>query len=217
MGKTPSKHQRTLPEYIPTNRKHIYQTNVRNFATWEHGEVLVSNDPSRLATGGMQNLDRHKQLISPSLPTKYNVNKSRSVENLLSVPTVVTAHQLLYGSSGEISRSKSPSELSVQSDQSSTSSTKQRRKKVPRDLTFVLINPQELQVNLSSSPSLLHHPSRIHVKSAKEISVQSITLSIKEQHKSQLKLFTFKTIPLQSKDPLWIRMKACVCYFMKHI
>ena len=151
MGKTPSKHQRTLPEYIPTKRKNIYQTNVRSFATWEHGEVLVSNDPSRLATKGMQNLDRHKHLTSPSLYTKSGVEKSRSTGNLLSVPTVITAHQLLYGQSEQISRSKSPSEISVQSSQSS-SSTQNRKKKVPRDLTFVLINPQELQVNPSSPP-----------------------------------------------------------------
>lgn len=188
MGKTPSKHQRTLPEYIPTNRKNIYHTNVRSFATWEHGEVLVSNDLSRLATGGMQNLDKHKQLTTPALQTKSLVEKSRSMDNLLSVPTVITAHQLLYG---QISPSRSPSEMSVQSYQSSKS-TKNRKKKVPRDLTFVLINPQELQVTLSSPPHIFHLLSRTHTKSVKEISVQSITLSIKEHNTLQLKLFIFK-------------------------
>ena len=185
MGKTSSKYESTSHQYSVAHTQNIYQTNVRSYAKWDHGQVLASNDINRFVTSEMQNRDKHKHLTTP-IPVQVQANqakihksssnnyirppeshhdqnryqtnalagKTRSNENLLKAPRVVTAEQLLYGSSaGRGHRSQSPSQISVQSDQmstiskSSSSGTKTKKKKVPRDVTFVSINPKDLQVN----------------------------------------------------------------------
>lgn len=91
---------------------------------------------------------------------KLGIRQSRSFNNLSDANTVVTAQQLMYDQAKRRQRNKSPSIISVNSNQSSnlersTSSTnlsqssysQNKRKKIPDDFKFVSINPKDIQVN----------------------------------------------------------------------
>lgn len=133
-------------QIIPPSTSHIYNPQEKS--------VKVSSSNNNLAP--------KKPLYDQNIQKpKLGIRKSQSVENLSDTTSVITVQQLLYDQSKRRRRNKSPSsQISTQSSmssyiQKSTSSTslnqvstsKNKRKKIPDDFTFVSINPNELQVN----------------------------------------------------------------------
>ena len=230
MGPKTSKYPQEQARTSSSTNKPTYQINARSYARWDHGAPLSSSDSTRLTTNELQNLQKHQQTVSlpvsqerpltPSLhyssgKSKYRYNenalkpklgirKSRSMQDVAGKTTLVTAEELLYGSSKSKGRKKSPSQISRRSDQSSailksaSSSTinqmqsKTKRKKVPNDLAFVSIDPKDLRVHYTIFfnqyiSSLIFH--RMLEKLEKAISVLFIMQFTKELVMLQLKVY----------------------------
>jgi hypothetical protein len=189
MGSKTSKYPQIQTQIPSSTNKKVYQSNARAYATWGHGAPLASSDSTRLTAMELQNFQKHHQTVSLPIPRerpitpsshhstekpkyrydenvskpKLDIRKSRSMQDIPSRTTFVTAEELLYGQSKSKGRKKSPSQISRRSDQGSTvvksasSSTvnqmpsKTKRKKIPNDFTFVSIDSKDLQVHYTIS------------------------------------------------------------------
>ena len=163
--------------------------NHRLYATWKHQGPLVSDDLPRLVNQQLQNFQEHPPAQFSSLPPTsqakiqhrvqspgkvLGLRKSRSTADLLHSNTLITAEQLLKDQAKRRQQHRSPSVSSISSMKKSSSSllsvNRMKTKKLPKNLQFVLINPNQLTVSLFTLSFLLFLVLRTVERSAKATS-----------------------------------------------
>ena len=151
--------------------------NHRLYATWKHQGPLVSDDLPRLVNQQMQNFQEHPPVKFSSLPPTsqpasqrrvqspgkaLGLRKSRSTDHLAHSNTLITAEQLLADQAKRRDQHRSPSVSSISSMKKSSSSllslNQMKTKKLPKNLQFVLINPNQLTVRLVTLSTLSLFP-----------------------------------------------------------
>jgi len=150
------------------NASHFTAQEMQNFCkhnrTTSSSNSQISNQQEKGMTISSSNnyIEIKKPRFDQNTPKpKLGIRKSQSANNLLDTTNIVTAQQLFYDQTKRRQKHRSPSfrissgssqisnvtksESSTSITQSSTS--KNKRKKIPDNFTFVSINPSELQVN----------------------------------------------------------------------
>lgn len=156
---------RKIPRYIPTTQKvPLGLRKSQSTENFNNASNRLSMQREKAFTPSLFNRSVRKipRYDSNKEKVPLGLRKSRSTGNLNDLPPVMTAQQLFHVHAKQKQRNKSTSsQMSSQSSQISTQSSqnqsfdqsgsiksvKPKSKQIPPDLKFVVINPNDLQVN----------------------------------------------------------------------